>query len=52
VTEWLAGDWEALWKFGDVMGHLAQFMQEFGIEIERGVLTLDQSWDGNAGDAA
>jgi hypothetical protein len=27
-------------------------MQEFGVEIGRGVLTLDQSWDGNAGDAA
>ena len=52
VTEWLGGDWEALWKFGDAMGNLAQYMQELGIEIQQGTLTLDQSWDGNASDAA
>jgi len=52
VTEWLAGDWEALWKFGDAIGNLANFMQELGIEIQRGMLRLDESWDGNAGDAA
>jgi hypothetical protein len=52
ITQWLAGDWEAIWKFGDAMGNLAQFMQELGIEIEQGMLTLDQSWDGNANDAA
>jgi hypothetical protein len=40
---WLAGDWEAIWKFGDAMGNLARFMQELGIEIQQGMLTLDQS---------
>src|SRR6266511_9265 len=52
ITQWLAGDWEAIWKFGDAMGNLARFMQELGIEIQQGMLTLDQSWDGNASDAA
>ena len=52
VTQWIAGDWESLWKFGDAMGNLAQFMQELGIEIQKGILTLDESWDGNASDAA
>ncbi|MEV6487086.1 hypothetical protein AB0M20_00400 [Actinoplanes sp. NPDC051633] len=51
-TEWLSGDWESLWKFGDAMGNLARFMQDAGIEVQQGALTLDQSWDGNAGDAA
>ena len=52
ATQWLAGDWSAIWKFGDAMGNLAQFMQELGIEIEQGMLTLDHSWHGNAEDAA
>ena len=52
VTECLAGDWEALWKFGDAMGNLARSLQQLGINIEQGMLTLDASWDGNTNDAA
>ena len=52
VTECLAGDWEALWKFGDAMGNLARSLQQLGINIEQGMLTLDATWDGNADDAA
>src|SRR3954452_25604219 len=52
ITDFLAGDWEAIWKFGDAMANMAQFMQELGIEIQQGILTLDESWDGNASDAA
>jgi hypothetical protein len=52
ITSFLAGDWEAIAKFGEAMGNLSRFMQEFGIEIQQGMLTLDQLWDGNASDAA
>jgi hypothetical protein len=43
VIECLAGDWQALWKFGDAMGNLAQGLQQLGINIEQGMLTLDSS---------
>jgi hypothetical protein len=52
ITSFLAGDWGAIWEFGEAMGNLARFMQEFGVEIQQGMLTLEQSWDGNASDAA
>ena len=52
VTQLLTGDWEAIWKFGDAMGNLAQCMQQIGINIQAGMLQLDPSWDGNASDAA
>ncbi len=51
-TECLAGDWQALWKFGDAMGNLARCLQQLGMNIQQGMLTLDASWDGNASDAA
>jgi hypothetical protein len=52
ATDFISGEWDALWKFGDAMINLAQCMQEMGIEIQKSTFDLDGSWDGNAGDAA
>lgn len=52
MTDWLSGDWEKLWKFGDAMANLAQCMQQIGINIQAGMIRLDASWNGNASDAA
>lgn len=52
MTDWISGDWESLWKFGDAMANLAQCMQQIGINIQTGMIKLDTSWDGNASDAA
>jgi hypothetical protein len=52
MTDWLSGDWEKFWKFGDAMANLAQCMQQIGVNIQNGVIRLDDSWDGNASDAA
>jgi hypothetical protein len=51
-TEWLTGDWEAVWKFGNALISLAECLQEQGIDIQQAALTMDASWDGNAADAA
>ncbi|MBW6432729.1 hypothetical protein KZ829_03110 [Actinoplanes hulinensis] len=50
--EAVSGDWEAVWKFGEAMGHLADCMAELGINVQQGMLQVDDSWDGNAADAA
>jgi hypothetical protein len=52
ATSFLAGDWEAISEFGDAMTHLAAFMQQLGMNIQKGILKLDGSWQGNANDAA
>jgi len=52
MTDWVSGDWESLWKFGDAMASLAKCMQQIGINIQTGMIQLDASWDGNASDAA
>jgi hypothetical protein len=52
MTDWLSGDWAAIWKFGDALNNLADCLQQLGINIQHGVLDLDPAWDGNAGDAA
>ncbi|ASW56804.1 hypothetical protein [Plantactinospora sp. KBS50] len=52
MTDWIGGDWAAMWKFGDALGHLAECLQQIGINIQAGVIALDASWDGNANDAA
>ena len=52
ATDAFTGEWGALYKFGDALGCLAEFMQQVGIDVQRGALDLDQGWDGNAGDAA
>lgn len=51
-TDAVTGEWDAIWKFGDAMGNLADCLQDLGIDIQHGVLDLDSSWDGNAADAA
>lgn len=51
-TDWVSGDWAAMWKFGDAMANLAECMQQIGINIQQGMLQLDDRWDGNASDAA
>jgi hypothetical protein len=52
ATDTLTGEWDALYKFGDALGSLAQFMQQVGIDVQAGINQLDSSWDGNAADAA
>ncbi|MBM2623398.1 hypothetical protein JIG36_48680 [Actinoplanes sp. LDG1-06] len=52
ATDALTGEWDALYKFGDALGSLAQYMQELGIQIQSGILRVDATWDGNANDAA
>jgi hypothetical protein len=52
VTDTFTGEWAALYKFGDALNNLAQCMQQIGIDIERGVINVDQTWDGNAADSA
>ncbi|WP_306215022.1 hypothetical protein [Actinoplanes sp. RD1] len=51
-VEWLTGDWEAIYKFGDALISLAECLQEQGINIQQAALAMDASWDGNAADAA
>jgi len=51
-TDAIAGEWDAIWKFGEALGHLADCLQELGSNIQRGAIDLDAEWDGNAGDAA
>jgi len=52
MTDWLSGDWAALWKFGDAMANLSSCLQQMGINTQQGMLDLDATWDGNASDAA
>jgi hypothetical protein len=51
-TDAITGEWDAIWKFGDAMGNLADCLQELGIDIQHGAIDLDESWGGNAADAA
>ncbi|MEU4427562.1 hypothetical protein AB0F81_43640 [Actinoplanes sp. NPDC024001] len=51
-TDAIAGEWDAVWKFGEALGNLANCFQELGINIQHGMLELDETWDGNAADAA
>jgi hypothetical protein len=51
-TDAVTGEWDAMWKFGEAMGHLADCMQELGIDVQQGAIDVDGEWDGNAADAA
>nr|WP_296076101.1 hypothetical protein [uncultured Actinoplanes sp.] len=51
-TDAVTGEWDAVWKFGEALGCLADCLQELGIEIQQGAIDLDADWDGNAADAA
>jgi hypothetical protein len=42
-TDWLSGDWEGVWKFGDAMISLAECLQEQGINIQRSAIDMDYS---------
>lgn len=52
ATDTFTGEWDALYKFGDALSNLAQCLQQIGMDIQRGMLNLDQTWDGNAADSA
>lgn len=52
ATDAFTGEWAALYKFGDAMANVARTMQQIGIDIQTGALKADQTWDGNASDAA
>jgi hypothetical protein len=52
ATDAFTGEWDALYKFGDALANLAPCLQQIGIDIQRGMLALDQTWDGNAADSA
>jgi hypothetical protein len=51
-TDWVGGDWAAVSRFGDAMSHVADCLQQLGINIQQGALDLDQRWHGNAADGA
>jgi hypothetical protein len=47
-TDAVTGEWDAIWKFGDAMGHLADCLQDLGINIQQCAIDLDVEWDGNS----
>jgi hypothetical protein len=51
-TDALAGDWEAIWKFGNALINLADCMQDLGLNTQHAAIDMDADWDGNAADAA
>jgi hypothetical protein len=52
MCDWIGGNWEAVWRFGDAVGYLGDCFQQIGIKIQQAVIDADKSWDGNAGDSA
>src|SRR5258706_7986468 len=52
MTGWVSGDWSAIWRFGDAVSNLGDCLQQLSINIQKGVIDLDLSWDGNASDTA
>lgn len=52
MTDWIGGSWDAVWKFGDALGHLGDCFQQIGINIQQAIIDADRSWDGNASDSA
>ncbi|MBB2940538.1 hypothetical protein FB565_000242 [Actinoplanes lutulentus] len=51
-TDWVGGDWAAIYRFGDALHSLADCMQQIGVNIQQGMESLDADWDGNANDSA
>jgi hypothetical protein len=51
-TDAVTGEWDAIWKFGEAIGHLADCLQDLGINIQQGAIDLTGEWDGNAADTA
>jgi hypothetical protein len=52
LTDAITGEWDAIWKFGDALGNLADCLQDLGINIQHGAIDMAGSWEGNAADAA
>jgi hypothetical protein len=52
ATEWLTGEWGEFYKFGTALACVGDFMEQFGAEIQKGELRVDQTWSGNGADAA
>ncbi|GAA4602393.1 hypothetical protein BJY16_004233 [Actinoplanes octamycinicus] len=51
-TEWVGGDWAAIWKFGDALTNIGECTDQLAVNLQQGMLRLDSRWDGNANDAA
>lgn len=52
AAKFFSGDWEMVWNAGGAFSALAEACQAIGINLSSGNLRLDQSWEGNASDAA
>lgn len=52
VAKPLVGDWKAVATFGVALEHTARSLQDVGTNVQQSIVTLDQSWEGNASDAA
>lgn len=48
----VAGDWAAIYKFGDAMENLAKFQSLLGVNVQMQVEIAERSWQGNAAAAA
>ncbi|MFC7527574.1 hypothetical protein [Actinoplanes sp. GCM10030250] len=48
----VSGDWELVWQCAGAYRALAGALQDIGVNVSAGNIQLDQSWDGNAADAA
>lgn len=51
-TDWVGGDWAAVYRFGDALGNLSRCVDQIAFNVQQGFLALDADWDGNANDAA
>jgi hypothetical protein len=52
ASDAFTGEWVALYKFGDALTNVARAVQQIGIDIQTGAMKADETWNGNAGDAA
>jgi hypothetical protein len=52
LTESIGGDWGVIYQFGDALINMGECVDQVGINVQQGMLTLDADWDGNANDAA
>ncbi|GID29129.1 hypothetical protein [Paractinoplanes brasiliensis] len=51
-TQWVGGDWGAIYKFGDALISMGQCADQLAVNLQQGMLKLDSGWDGNANDSA
>lgn len=52
ASEFFAGDWDKVYQYGDALSKAGDAALAVGINISWGNHQADQSWDGNAADAA